>query len=111
MRYWYNVEIQMLGECEVTDFLVSDTSESLGFKETDVDEREAYRFTAVFSSDDVSPTAIQASIHALLYDRPEIFYIDLLYKTDAETAPKRITFWQDGRVQRYKTHVIYEEVE
>ena len=110
MKNWYNVEVQMLGECEITDELVEIVAESLGFKETDVDEREIYKLTAVFSSDD-PPTVIHNAIEILLDDRPEIFYIDLLYRVSNEMEPRRVTFWQGGKIQTYKTRVIYEEEE
>ena len=110
MKNWYNVEISMTGECEVTDELVETVAESLGFKETDVDEREVYRLVAIFSSDD-PPTIIHNAIEILLEDRHDIFYIDLLYRTGDAMEPKRVTFWLGGKIQTYKTHVIYEEVE
>ena len=110
MKNWYNVEISMTGECEVTDELVETIAESLGFKDTDIDEREVYRLVAIFQSDD-APEAISSSITMLLEDKPEIFYIDLLYRSDNDMLPNRITFWQGGRIQSYQTRVIYEEVE
>lgn len=110
MKNWYNVEISMTGECEVTDELVETVAESIGFKDTDIDEREVYKLVAVFSSDD-APDVIHARISILLENRPEIFYIDLLYRVDDEMLPERITYWQGGNVQTYRTHVIYEEVE
>lgn len=110
MKYFYNVEVEMLGECELTDWLVNDIAESLGFKETDVDEREVYKMTAVFSSD-TPMSAIHDSIILLLRDKPELFYVDLLCRYSDSMLPNRVTFWQGGNIQTYKTHVIYEEEE
>jgi len=109
MKYWYNVEIQTLNDHELTDELLEIAAESIGFTATDVDERELFRMTAVFRLDD-SPENVLRSIQMLLDDRDEIYYADVLYRSDLDMAPTRVTLWKDNRMD-YKTHVIYEEVE
>lgn len=108
MKVWYNVEVQMLGECERTYDLDEAIGKALGFEEDDIDEREIYRVTSLFNSN-ICPTAMRDRVTNVLRDHPEIFYIDVIYRFDAENVPDRFVIWQDGRKQEYTGRIIFEE--
>lgn len=108
MKIWYNVEVQMLGECERTEELDADIGFNLGFGERDIDERELYRMTALFVSD-IAPMKMREYVTATLQDHPQIYYIDVIYRYDSENTPDRFVIWSDGRRQEYTGKIIFEE--
>lgn len=108
MKIWYNVEVQMLGECERTYDLDEAIGKALGFEEDDIDEREIYRLTALFVSN-MKPTEMCERVTEVLRNHPEVFYIDVIYRYDAENVPDRFVIWQDGRKQEYTGRIIFEE--
>ena len=103
MQYCYNVEVQMLGECERTYDLDERLGTVLGFSEDDIDEREPYRMTVLFSSE-TTPRVMRERIVSLLDENPEIFYFDMIHSLG--DLPQRVVIWGDGRVQEYRTRVI-----
>lgn len=110
MNYGYNVEIQMLGECERTPELDAQIGKALGFNDTDIDEIEPYKLVALFSSKTV-PLEMRELIRDVLDVHPNIFYIDVVYYHGISMLPERFVIWQGGREQNYRTRVTYEEVE
>lgn len=108
MKVWYNVEVQMLGECERTYDLDEAIGKALGFEEDDIDEREIYRLTAL-SVSNTKPTEMRERVTDVLRDHPEIFYIDVIYRYDSENVPDRFVIWQDGKRQEYTGKIIFEE--
>lgn len=109
MKVWYNIEVQMLGECERTEELDAEIGFNLGFGESDIDEREPYRMTALFASSDMNPDRMRKYITDLLADHPDIFYIDVIYRYDSDNTPDRFVIWADGRTQEYAGKIIFEE--
>lgn len=110
MKNWYNIEVQMFGGYEMTERLVDEIANALGFSRNDVDEYETYKVVAIFQSD-VNTDEMQTAVAKLLESKGTIAYIDMLYRRSDAMLPVRITFWQSGRVQTYKTHVIFDEEE
>lgn len=108
MKIWYNVEVQMLGECERTYDLDEAIGKALGFEEDDIDEREIYRLTALFVSY-MKPTEMRERVTEVLRNHPEVFYIDVIYRYNGENVPDRFVIWQDGRKQEYTGRIIFEE--
>lgn len=108
MKVWYNVEVQMLGENEMTDKLADDIIFNLGCRYSDIDEHEIYNMTALFNSNRC-PTAMRDHVTSVLREHPEIFYIDVIYRYDSENVPDRFVIWGDGRVQEYTGHIVFEE--
>ena len=108
MKTWYNVEIQMAGENERNEVLDRDFEWELGFMEEDIDERESYRMTAIFTSED-TPGKMKINVVRLMNRHPEIHYIDVMFRYDNENVPSRFVIWQDGRVQNYKGRIVFEE--
>ena len=109
MNTMYNVEIQMLGECERTAVLDEQIGNALGFVESDIDERELYRMTALFNSED-NPGSMKCKMQKFLKEHQEILYMDVIFHESAHDLPQRFVVWGDGKIQNYRTRVIYEEV-
>lgn len=110
MTTWYNIAIQTLRGCELTDEMIKRIGQAIWYSETNIDERELYRLTAVFSCEEPHE-AVEQKIKAVLEENPGIFYIDMLYRDSNDYSPTRVTFWQNGKVQTYKTHIFFEEEE
>ena len=110
MKTWYNIEVQMLAQCERNYELDQQIGSALGFSEEDIDEREPHKLTVTIDSD-VEPITMEHNIWRLLADNYGVYYIDVLYRSEVEELPQRFTVWDSGRIQHYRTHVIYEEVE
>ena len=108
MKVWYNVEIQMLGENEMTDKLTDDIIFNLGCRYSDIDEREIYNMTTLFNSN-MEPSEMRKYVTDLLHEYPQIFYIDVIYRYDSENVPDRFVIWGNGRVQEYTGHIVFEE--
>lgn len=109
MKTSYNVEIQMCGECETTEIMASQVCGMLGCADTAIDERELYRMTVLFSSE-MTIHEIRKRIERVFYAFPSIFYIDLIWTPYNESLPQRTTYWGDGKIQNYRTRIVYEEV-
>ena len=108
MTIWYNVEVQMACENERNYDLDEELGWELGFAEADVDEREPYRMTAIYTSE-VTPDKIKLDVIKLLHRHPEIYYFDVMFRYDSENVPDRFVVWQDGRVQNYRGRIVFEE--
>ena len=108
MANWYNIEVQMLGMNERNYELDEQIGWELGFAEKDIDEREPHRLTAVFESP-LSLDQIHAEIQKLMNDIDTVAYIDIYSCADGERLPVRSTVFSDGKVQKYRTKVYYEE--
>ena len=53
---------------------------------------------------------MQKRIERVFYAFPSILYIDLIWTPYNESLPQRATYWSDGKVQKYRTRITYEEV-
>ena len=109
MKIMYNVETQMCGECERTVELDEMLGNELGFVESDIDERELYRMTVLFKSED-TPDVMKCKMQKFLSDHGEILYLDVIFHMSAHDLPQRFVVWGDGKVQNYRTRLFYEEV-
>lgn len=110
MENWYNIEVQMLGECERTEKLDLEIADAFGFSELNIDERELYKLVAIFKSD-LDFSELRERVYRLLKSHPEIFYVDILHRAFNAFVPVRVTMWQDGKMQNYQTHIMYVEEE
>ena len=108
MKVWYNVEIQMLGENERYPALDEEIGNALDFVGHDIDERELYSLTALYTSTR-KPTEMRKRIRDFLDGHPEIYYIDVIYRWDSENVPDRFVIWQDGRTQEYTGEIVFKE--
>lgn len=106
---YYNIEVQMLGENERCYDLDEEIGWELGFAEDDIDERELYRLTALFTSE-TNPGKMKLDAIGILQSHPEIFYIDVMFRNEHENVPDRFVVWQDGRIRDYKGKIYFEEV-
>lgn len=109
MKNWFNVEVCFLYERERNFDIDEQIGKALGFVECDIDEREPYRLTAVFSSD-IGPEEMRGRISKLFDEDLGIHYVDVINWTDIAYAPTRFTVRYGGVCQNYKTIVTYEEV-
>lgn len=109
MKIFYNVDIQMMADHDMTDELVQELEQALGFTDTDIDEREEYMLVAIFNSE-TNPDDMRLAIQALLDAHPEIFYFDVIYRYDGEQITERFVMRNDGTTQNYVGRTVFEEV-
>ena len=109
MRVWYTVEIQMSWGNERNYDLDMAVGQAMGFIEDDIDERETYRMTAIFPSEEILPMQMRGIVRKVLRDNPTIFYIDVVYRWETENIPDRFVIWHDGHAQEYIGRIVFEE--
>ena len=109
MKIFYNVDVQMMADHDMTDELVSELEQALGFTDTDIDEREEYMVVAVFASE-TDPDEMRHQIQALLDAHPEIFYFDVIYRYECEQITERFVMRNDGTTQKFVGRTVFEEV-
>ena len=109
MKIFYNVDVQMMADHDMTDELVSELEQALGFTDTDIDEREEYMLVAIFNSE-TNPDDLRNDIQALLDEHPEIFYFDVIYRYEGEQITERFVMRNDGTTQNYVGRTVFEEV-
>lgn len=106
---WYKVEFLMMNgverDCDLDEYV----GYAMGFSEDEIDEREPHRLTAFFRRDDTTPTEMREIVSRVLREHPEIYYIDVIYRFDAENVPDRFVIWNDGEKQEYIGKVVFEE--
>jgi len=108
MKVWYSIEAQMYADKERNYDLDEAIGSALGFVEEDIDERETYNLTALFSIEK-SPSEMRNDVRKVLDEHPEIYYIDVMYRYDCENVPDRFVAWKDGTVKEYIGRIIFEE--
>lgn len=59
----------------------------------------------------VLPAEIRETAKEILKKYPEIYYIDLSYTYPYDMRPDRVVLWGDGRVQEYKSEIIFTEID
>ena len=109
MKTFYNVEAQMAAYNYMSEELVNELGQALGFKDTDIDEREWYMFVAVFNSE-TTPEEMLKDVRRLLDKHPEILYFDVIYRYDGGGITKRFVLRNDGTIQKFIGHIVFEEV-
>ena len=109
---FYNFEVAMHGDNKLNANQIAMIALDLGFGGKDILEFDDYSLSVAFYSNTVKDVFVRICKRMFnkLWSRG-IRYIDMFYSSDTEIDPHRITFWSDGRVQQYRTHVLYEEVE
>ena len=109
MNCYYNVEIQMANNFEMTETLLRQIEISMGAHVTDRDEVETYSAVIFFKSE-VKPTEIRTRLKAILAMHADrIHYIDVVYRWEAEMNADRFVLWADGREQDYTGRMYFEE--
>ena len=109
MKIFYNVDVQMMADHDMTDELVQELEQALGFTDTEIDEREEYMLVAIFNSE-TDPIGMRSAIQALLDAHHEIFYFDVIYRYEGEMITERFVLRNDGTSQNYVGRTVFEEV-
>ena len=108
MKVFYSIEIQMCAGHEVTDDLMEVASYAFQFLKKDVDEKELYRVTALFSNE-IKPTEMRERARRFLHLHKDVYYVDVIYRFEHEMVPDRFVRWQNGDIQEYTGHVEFRE--
>jgi hypothetical protein len=114
---YYNIEIQMAGERELTDEILDTVMYILCAKYSATDEVEDHR-AVIFYRTQFLPSEMREKVWKILNTirdskthEPLLHYIDVEYRYEWEMTPDRFVCWSDGRLVEYKGHVIYTEEE
>lgn len=109
---FYHIEVAMKNDYKLTPEKLAMIGLELGFGENNVKEQDNYSVSAEFKSD--TNADVLSNVSKQMFQRSwsrDIRYVDIFYSGNNEINPHRITIWDGGRVQDYRTHVLYEEVE
>lgn len=59
----------------------------------------------------ILPAEMRETAKEIIEKYPEIYYIDISYTYPYDMRPDRVVFWDDGRVQEYKSEITFTEID